>query len=311
MTLNDGHIDEICQLVQGHVLTRVPLSRFTSFKIGGPADLVVEPQNIEQLAAVISYLKERGIPRVFLGHGTNVLFHDAGFRGVVVRMHALRDFDVHTNGSGLGRISAAAGVPLSSVVSKACSLGWTGLEPLWGIPGSFGGAVVTNAGAGGVCIGDFLVRIALLSETGKETTLEKEQIRYGYRALDLPRGAVVVGGAVRLQHGEAASIESKLQNARSRRRASQPLGLASAGCVFKNPSPDNPAGAMLDRLGFKGAAIGGAQVSERHANFIINRGTATAADVLELIERVRERVRQEEQIELELEICVIGETADV
>jgi len=311
LTLTNGHIQEIRQLVQGHVLTRVPLSRFTSFKIGGPADLVAEPQNVEQLAVLVNYLKAAQIPRVFLGAGTNVLFHDAGFRGVVVRMNALRDFDMQTNGSGHGRVTVAAGVALPSVIGKVCKLGWTGMEPLWGIPGSFGGAVVTNAGAGGVCIGEVLVGIALLMETGEQTSLEKDRILYAYRAIELPQGAVVLGGTLKLNRDDPASIKLKLEKARSFRRKTQPGKVPSAGCVFKNPSPDNPAGAIIDRLGFRGAMVGDAQVSERHANFIINRGNAKSADVMGLVEKIRERVRQEEQVELELEICVIGETADV
>ena len=311
MTLTGSHIQDIRQLLHGHVLTRAPLSGFTSFNIGGPADLVAEPQNVEQLADLVNYLREGKIPRFFLGGGTNVLFHDAGFRGVVVRMNALRNCDIQTNGSGHGRITVAAGVALPTVIARVCKLGWTGLEALWGIPGSFGGAVVTNAGAGGACVGDFLVGINLLTEAGEQTFLKKERIRYGYRAFELPQGAVVLGGTIKLNRDDPLSIETKLAKAKSLRRKTQPWKLPSAGCVFKNPSPDNPAGAIIDRLGFKGVTIGDAQVSERHANFIVNRGKATSTDVMQLVEQIRERAWQAERIELEMEICVIGETADV
>jgi UDP-N-acetylmuramate dehydrogenase len=185
------------------------------------------------------------------------------------------------------------------------------MEALWGIPGSFGGAIVTNAGAGGVCLGELLCKVDLLTQTGEQVSLEKEEIRHRYRALELPRGAVVLGGTLKLNREDPASIEEKLTKAKSQRRTTQPKGVHSAGCAFKNPSPDNPAGAIIDRLGFKGATVGGAQVSKRHANFIINRGGAKASDVMALVEKIRERVWQEERIELEMEICVIGETADV
>jgi UDP-N-acetylmuramate dehydrogenase len=273
--------------------------------------LVAEPQNVEQLTDLVNYLRESRIPRFFLGGGTNVLFHDAGFRGVVVRMNALRKFDIQTNGSGHGRVTVAAGAALPRVAAKACKAGWTGLEALWGIPGSFGGAVVTNAGAGGVCIGEFLIEVNLLTPTDEQATLEKEEIRHSYRTLELPRGAVVLGGTVKLNRDDPPSIEAKLAKAKSLRRTTQPKGVHSAGCVFKNPSPDNPAGAIIDRLGFKGAIVGDAQVSKRHANFIINRGKAKATDVMRLVEQIRELVWREERIELEMEICVIGETADV
>jgi UDP-N-acetylmuramate dehydrogenase len=271
---------------------------------------MAEPQNVEQLVALVDYLRDGGIPHMVLGAGTNVLFHDAGFRGVVVRMNALQDFDAQTNGSGHGRITVAAGVPLPSVIAKACELGWTGMEPLWGIPGSFGGAVVSNAGAGAVCMGELLFRIELLMDTGHQAFLKKEEIRYAYRSLELPKAAVVLGGTLKLDRDDPASIKAKLERAKSLRRGAQPGKLPSAGCVFKNPTPDNPAGAIIDRLGLKGAAVGDAQVSERHANFIVNRGKAKSLDVMELVGKIRERVRQEEQVELELEICVIGETAD-
>jgi len=272
---------------------------------------VAVPENAEQLTDLIDYLRDRKIPRFFLGGGTNVLFHDAGFRGVVVRMTALRAFDLTTNGSGQGRMNVAAGAALQKVIAKARKLGWTGLEALWGIPGSFGGAVVTNAGAGGACIGEILATVDLLTQTGERVSLEKEEIRHSYRTLELPRGSVVLSGTLKLNRDDPASIEEKLAKAKSLRRTTQPRGVHSAGCVFKNPSPDNPAGAIIDRLGFKGLTVGGAQVSKRHANFIVNRGKATSTDVMQLVEHIRERVWQEERIELEMEICVVGETADV
>lgn len=311
MTLTKSHIKEIREILQGYALANFPLHWLTSFRIGGPADLVAVPENAEQLADLVNYLRDRKIPRLFLGAGTNVLFHDAGFRGVVVRMTGLRKWDFRTNSSGQGRITVAAGAALQRVIVKARKLAWTGMEALWGIPGSFGGAIVTNAGAGGVCLGELLCKVDLLTQTGEQISLEKEEIRHSYRTLELPRGAVVLGGTLKLNREDPASIEEKLTKAKSQRRTTQPKGVHSAGCAFKNPSPDNPAGAIIDRLGFKGATVGGAQVSKRHANFIINRGGAKASDVMALVEKIRERVWQEERIELEMEICVIGETADV
>jgi len=311
VTLTKSHIKEIREILQGYALANFPLHWLTSFRIGGPADLVAVPENAEQLADLVNYLRDRKIPRLFLGAGTNVLFHDAGFRGVVVRMTGLRKWDFRTNSSGQGRITVAAGAALQKVIVKARKLAWTGMEALWGIPGSFGGAIVTNAGAGGVCLGELLCKVDLLTQTGEQISLEKEEIRHSYRTLELPRGAVVLGGTLKLNREDPASIEEKLTKAKSQRRTTQPKGVHSAGCAFKNPSPDNPAGAIIDRLGFKGATVGGAQVSKRHANFIINRGGAKASDVMALVEKIRERVWQEERIELEMEICVIGETADV
>jgi len=238
-----------------------------------------------------------------------VLFRDGGFRGVVIRLTALREFHIQANGSDAGRITAAAGVPLPVLITKATQAGLAGLELLWGIPGSFGGAIATNAGASGAQLGDSLLELTLLDESARELILNKREIECGYRFMKLPQGSIVVEGTLRLPKGERRSIEEGLALARSRRRQSQPWSVPSAGCVFKNPSPDNPAGAIIDRLGFKGAAVGGAQVSEVHANFIVNRGQAAAADVLRLIEKIQQQVRLSEKINLELEIQVVGEAA--
>ncbi|MGB6065569.1 MAG: UDP-N-acetylmuramate dehydrogenase [Desulfomonilaceae bacterium] len=307
MTLTQSQVRDIHNLSSGRILTCVPLGRFTSFGIGGPADLVVEPQNVRGLAALVRHLQAERIPSIFLGAGTNVLFREAGFRGVVVRTTSLSGFEVIENGSGHDLITIAAGVPLPMVIKRTCELGWTGLEPLWGIPGSFGGAVVTNAGAGDACIGPFLRRLTLLNEAGQEIVLEQHQLDHAYRFMRIPQGSVVVEGALQLSRGDRSSIQAGLDKARSSRHGRQPSDKRSAGCVFKNPSPSNPAGALIERLGFKAMTVGDAQVSEVHANFIINRGQATARDVLELIQRIKARAKAEENIDLELEICIIGE----
>ncbi len=309
MILSPSQIDEIRGIVHGSALTDVLLSRFTSFRIGGPADLVVEPKDGARLAEVLRYLADQGIPRMILGAGTNVLFRDKGFRGVVLRTALMSGMVFEEDGAGNVEVTVAAGVPLAAVVSRACKLGWTGLEWLWGIPGSFGGAVVTNAGAGGRSVADSLIFVKLLADRGEETILEKADLRYGYRFLKLPSSAVVAEATLKLAAADPEAIQTNLEAARARRRGQQPWDKPSAGCVFKNPSTDNPAGAIIDRLGFKGRTVGDAQVSEVHANFIINRGNARAADVLELIEIVRGTVKEKEHIELELEIRVLGEDA--
>ncbi len=310
MSVSPEQIREIRALVTGRVLADVPLSRYTSFKIGGPGDLVVEPANPQELRTLVRHLEAEEVPYTILGSGTNVLFHDRGFRGAVVRLTSLRSFSVRENGSDHARFVVAAGVPLPAVVSRAARYCWTGLEPLWGIPGSFGGAVVGNAGAGGACIGDFIVRVNLITVTGEELILDRDRLRFGYRSLDLPRNAVASEAIVRLGRGESHTIAARLDDFRTRRRATQPRHVHSAGCVFKNPSPEQPAGAIIDRLGFKGASVGDAVVSEVHANFIVNRGNARAADVTALMEKIREAVLRAENIELESEIRIVGEEPD-
>jgi UDP-N-acetylmuramate dehydrogenase len=302
-------IDEIKALIQGRVQENVPLSRFTSFRIGGPADVVVEPVDRGDLGVLLRHLQGRSIPWIILGAGTNLLFHDAGFRGVVIRMSGFTDYEARSNGSDHALITAGAGLPLPAIIARTCKSGWSGLEPLWGIPASFGGAIVTNAGAGGSCMGDLLQTIVLVTRSGEEILLQRPDIKHTYRCLDLPDASTVVQGTLRLRRGRSDAIDQDLENARERRRTSQPYHESSAGCVFKNPADDKPAGAIIDRLGFKGRSVGGAKVSEVHANFIVNQGNASASDVLELIEEIRDSVRNRENIDLELEIRVVGEEA--
>jgi UDP-N-acetylmuramate dehydrogenase len=309
VTLTGRQIDEIRNLIQGQIMTDVALSRFTSFKIGGPADLLAEPKNYAELKELLLYLDQERINRVVLGAGTNVLFHDKGFRGVVIRTTALDSLGIHENGSDFCRVTLAAGVLLPRAVSKACRQGLEGLESLWGIPGSFGGAVVTNAGSGDVCVGELLESVKLVTRSGEELVVSGRDLTYGYRSMSLPQGSTVVEGVLRLRRADPDSISAELERSRARRRGKQPVDQPSAGCVFKNPAPDTPAGAIIDRLGFKGVCVGGAEVSPVHANFIINRGHATAADVLELIERIRSKALERSHANLELEICVIGEDA--
>jgi UDP-N-acetylmuramate dehydrogenase len=309
VTLTGRQIDEIRNLIQGQIMTDVALSRFTSFKIGGPADLVAEPKNYAELKELLLYLDQEKINSVVLGAGTNVLFHDKGFRGVVIRTTALDSLGIHENGSDFCRVTLAAGVLLPRAVSKACRQGLEGLESLWGIPGSFGGAVVTNAGSGDICVGELLESVKLVTRSGGELVVGGRDLTYGYRSMSLPQGSTVVEGVLRLRRADPDSISAELERSRSRRRGKQPVDQPSAGCVFKNPAPDTPAGAIIDRLGFKGVCVGGAEVSPVHANFIINRGHATAADVLELIERIRSKASERAHANLELEICVIGEEA--
>jgi UDP-N-acetylmuramate dehydrogenase len=309
MRLTPSQIQEIRALVSGAVRLNVPLSRLTSFRIGGPADGVAEPQSVAELAALVRFLHDNAIPHLMLGSGTNVLFHDAGFRGLIVRTNGLKIWKISSDGSEYAEVQVAAGVSLPLVVGRSCTLGWTGLEPLWGIPGSFGGAVVTNAGAGGASISDFLVSVKVVSAAGEEISLNKGELRAGYRSMGIPEDAAVAEGALRLHRGIPSEVECRLGQAKARRIATQPLAQPSAGCVFKNPSPERPAGAIIDRLGLKGTTSGGAMVSEAHANFIINRGNASAADVLHLIDLIRSKVKAEEHIDLELEIRLVGEAS--
>ena len=310
MILTQQQIDEISALLNRPVVPNASLRSYSSFRIGGPADLLVEPESIHELRSVQGYANEHGIPYFILGAGTNVLFQDEGFRGIILRMGAIRGFEMLENGSDVARARIAAGEPLPAVVSRLAKLGWRGAEGLWGIPGMFGGAVATNAGSGGVWISDLLTEVKLMTPDGLETSVEKSDLQYGYRYFRLPRDTVVLEGTIRVNRDEPQSIEADIEAARSRRRRAQPIDMRTAGCVFKNPSADKPAGALIDMLVLKGHRVGDAQVSELHANFIVNHGNARAIDVLELIETIRSKVKEQEGIDLELEIQVVGSPRD-
>lgn len=310
MRITETLMHDIERICGSRVAVSVPLSRLTSFRIGGPADLLAEPASARALADLMVFLRQRTVPRFLLGAGTNVLFPDAGFRGVVVRTRGLRHTSVASVEAERYRMTAEAGVPLTALIAKACRLDLTGMEALFGIPGTVGGAVAVNAGAGGVCAGDFIEEVRLVNGSGAPLTLTGPALDWGYRRMNLPAHAVVTESVFRMVPGDRARIRSALETTRRKRRSEQPWKEPSAGCVFKNPLPENPAGAIIDRLGLKGAKVGGAKVSEIHANFIVNCGTATASDVLALIETIQTRVIQAEGIELELEIQVVHGEAD-
>ena len=198
-----------------------------------------------------------------------------------------------------------AGASLPGIISKFSEFCAVGPSRLWGIPGQLGGSIACNAGAMNINIADLICEIELLDQNNKKIVSKFRDLDYGYRTMKLPPGAIVTSATLVAHKGDADQVLNELDIAKKKRRASQPHGLPSAGCVFRNPSSSNPAGAIIDRLGMKGMRIGSAEVSERHANFIVNRGKARAADVVRLIELIKKRAWDEERVILELEIRIM------
>ncbi len=300
-------IDHIRRFARGRVRGDVFLRDLTSFRIGGLADLVVEPCDIEDMATLRSFLSRQGVPHVVMGAGTNLLCSDKGYRGVVVRTTGLNRMQTTEQGSSSARIAAGAGLALTRLTTGAYRVGGRGMEALWGIPGSVGGAIAGNAGAGDVGTCDFLEELKLVTHEGTVITRKRDNLDFGYRRGCLPPDATMVEGIFRFELGDRREAREGLRYWTRVRRERQPWRVSSAGCVFKNPDQGDPAGAMIDRLGLKGMSQGGAQVSAVHANFIINRGGATAEDVLTLIRRIRRRVADEYHVALALEIKLVGE----
>jgi UDP-N-acetylmuramate dehydrogenase len=276
-----------------------PLARHTTMGVGGPAALMAFPRSTEELETTLRLRAETGVPHRVLGGGSNLVVVDEGLDELVVNTEGLRDVTIGEDGT----VTAGAGANLIGTVLKCGRAGWRGLESAVGIPGSVGGAAVMNAGAYGFSISDVLREIVVLDEDG-ERTEPPEGWRFRYRGSSIPEGSAVAAVTVALVRDDPAALARETRALSGRRLASQPGG-RNAGCVFKNPERA-PAGRLIDELGLKGLRRGGAVVSPRHANFVMNEEDASAADVLGLIDEVRERVRRELGVELELEVKVWG-----
>ncbi len=278
-----------------------PLSQHTSFRIGGPAALFCEPSDREQLRKVIDICRTEGVRYYILGRGTNVLFADEGFSGVV--LHIGGAFSRIARSGDL--IMAEAGVPLSRVCALSAAEGLTGLEFAFGIPGCVGGAVYMNAGAYGGEMRDVLKSVTLLDEAGEERTLDVSELELGYRTSVFERKPWCILSAVfSLKEGDYGAIRAQMADYARRRAEKQPLDMPSAGSAFKRPEGAY-AGELIDRCGLRGCAIGGAKISEKHCGFIVNTGGATCEDVLSLADVVCGIVEKQTGYHLEKEIRVV------
>lgn len=294
---------ELRRLIGGPVLAEEPLARYTTWRIGGPAELLVIPQTAGELLESREFSRRKGLPFTILGNGSNVLVSDAGVRGVVARtVGGLKG--VRWEGE---TVRAQAGVLLVALARAAARRGLAGLEFAAGIPASVGGAAVMNAGAEGSSFGELLRRVWLLDPEGRTEERRASELGYGYRSSGLRgSGLVVLEVEAGLCPADPREISLRMRSLLSRRRARQPLNQPSAGSVFINP-PGWAAGFLIEQAGCKGLRRGQALVSPRHANFIVNLGGASAADVLALAEEVRERVYRRTGVSLQLEVRLLGE----
>jgi UDP-N-acetylmuramate dehydrogenase len=285
---------------KGSVSFQAPLREYTSFKIGGPADVVCEPADIEDVCLVVHQARARKIPLFVLG-GTNLLIRDGGIRGIVVSLARLRAIKEEPGAV----LYAEGGVGMPTLIGYAIRHSLTGLEWAAGIPGTVAGCVVMNAGTKLGEMKDSIKAVRMVNMKGQVVDLEAAEIRFEYRRALLPLG-VVVGIWLQLKQGVRSEIERVVKDYLHYRRDTQPLAMPSAGCVFKNP-PNDSAGRLIEAVGFKGARVGDAEVSMKHANFMINRGQASAADVMALIGKVRSAIRRRAGVRLDLELKIVGE----
>jgi len=289
-----------------------PMSRHTSWRVGGPAEAFVTPETAGDLADLVVWAKENGIDRKVIGNGTNLLVKDGGIAGIVIGrangLKGIREADTI--------VYADAGVGLQKLCAFAIRRGLAGMNFAIGIPGTVGGAIIMNAGTPDGCVGDILESADILYPNGKSETVERKDLDFQYRRLTFRNCAqksdgtgnrpVILGGRFRLKRGDAETLKSEAESVMKNRKAKQPLNWPNAGSVFKNPNCKMSAGQLIDMAGLKRLTSGGAQVSEKHANFIVNRNGASASDILGLMETVRETVLKKYGIDLEPEVEIVG-----
>jgi len=297
---------KLTELATGKVLFDECMDRHTSIGVGGRADALVFPESVAELGRIVAFLRAEGISLFFVGNGTNLIVRDNGFRGVIVSTKGLRAVRVEGREEGRAAILAEAGASLAEVVALTARETLTGMEFCAGIPGSVGGGIRMNAGAYGSELKDVIESVDLLNGEGNIKSCKREALQFQYRDLALPEGACVAGGVFVLARGNRDAVEGRIREILRTRSGKHPLQYRNAGSIFKNPK-GVPAGKIIDEAGLKGVRIGGAQVSELHGNFIVNLGSATARDIIGLIELVQQKVLETKGIALEPEVKIIGE----
>lgn len=288
---------------QRPLLPAEPMTKHTSFHIGGPAELMAQPQSEAELQSLLMKAAETAVPVTLVGNGSNLLVRDKGIRGLVIKLGSmLRDIKVSGNVLTFG-----SGVSLAQASKKAAELGLSGMEFAVGIPGSIGGAVYMNAGAYDGEMSKVVKSVRVMNAAGEVSELSASELDFGYRHSALQgSGKIVTSVTVELPAGDKQAIAEKMADFSNRRITKQPLELPSAGSMFKRP-PGYFAGTLIDQTGLKGYTVGGAQVSTKHAGFVVNIGGATAADVLQLISDVQAKVFAAHGVHLEPEVLVLGE----
>lgn len=300
-------IKEMRLIVKGSFLADEPLKRHTSFRIGGPAELLYIPESVEDLIKAIEFLDKNGIKRYVIGAGTNILVSDKGLKGCVIKLdRAIRGIKVLRREGQKVYLNVMAGEPLSKLHEFAIKKGFIGTEFCFGIPGTVGGAIAGNAGTRLGEMGDIVDSLTLIREGGEIESLGKGRLFFAYRECGIPEDSVILSSEIVLRDGGKEVSMKDVEALKEYRKKSQPRGYHSAGSIFKNPKEDS-AGRLIELAGLKGLRLNDAEISKVHANFIINRGNADAKSVIKLIDIARSEVQRLFGIRLELEIRLLGE----
>lgn len=302
--MNQSFYDKLNNVIgKDSILIDEPMSRHTTFRVGGPADFFVTPKVKEEVRDVIRICKEAGMPYYIIGNGSNLLVSDAGYRGVIVQIYKEMN-EVKAEGD---LVKAQAGALLSGIAAKALGAELSGFEFASGIPGTIGGACAMNAGAYGGEMKDVLESVTVLTGEGKIIELGRNELELGYRtSVIAKKGYIVLGVALKLECGDGEKIKTYMDELKEKRVTKQPLEYPSAGSTFKRPE-GYFAGKLIEDAGLRGFQVGGAQVSEKHCGFVINRDHATAADIMELMRQVQIRVKENSGVDLEPEVKRLGD----
>ena len=302
--MNQSFYNKLTNIIgKDSIFVDEPMSRHITFRVGGPADFFATPGTKEEVRDVIRVCQEEKIPYYIIGNGSNLLVSDKGYRGVIIQIYKEMN-EVAVEGD---MIKAQAGALLSGIAAKALAAELTGFEFASGIPGTIGGACVMNAGAYGGEMKDVLESVTVLTGEGEILEIGRENLELGYRtSVIAKKGYVVLEATLKLKHGEGTKIKAYMDELKEKRVTKQPLEYPSAGSTFKRPE-GHFAGKLIEDAGLRGFQVGGAQVSEKHCGFVINRDHATAADIMELMRQVQIRVKENSGVDLEPEVKMLGD----
>ena len=309
--MQNNAFKELSKDIKGKILFHVPLSRYTSLRVGGPADIMIYPSDVMELQKVICFSQTQAIPYFVIGRGSNLLIKDGGLKGIAIRLSLgfkrIKLLNLSRNHTS---VLVETGVSLKRLLKFCIGRGLSGLEFLSGIPGSMGGALAMNSGAQGRQMKDVTESLALITPQAEVIERSKEHLNFEYRKLHLPTGTIILKARILMKHRSQKIILGEVEKIKKWRRQTQPLNLPSAGSVFKNPIGKS-AGQLIEQTGLKGFRVGNAEISEKHANFIVNLGGATAKDILSIMGIIQNRVYQKTGIRLEPEIKIAGENGKV
>ena len=303
MKINYKKLESDLKKIGSDYIINEPMSKHTTFGIGGPVDFLILPLDNSQIPDIIKSINLNKINFIFLGSGSNILVSDKGIKGAVISLKKSSKNIVFEDSTVL----VDSGVMLSALVQEIHKKNITGFETLMGVPGTLGGALVMNAGAFGSEISNNLIFVETINILGQKKRYNVDEIDFEYRKSNFPKNEIIINALFNCKKGLKSNINDKRDIASKQRKTTQPLTYRSAGSIFKNPK-ENAAGYLIDKAGLKGLQIGGAKISEKHANFIVNLGNAKSSDVLELIDIIKKKIYQMYKIKLELEIKILGES---